>query len=180
MAAGDELDRRTFVRGAAIAAAVAAAQTAQAAGEGPALLSQNQWAAIEALGDTLLPGSAAAGLKHFIASQLQKKPQEALLTLRYVDVSPPFTDFYESLVRELNAASQRLHAQDFAVLNPQQRAAMVQAMSGDKVQGWGEPPASLAYFVVRSDALDVVYGTMDGFTRLNIPYLAHILPTQPW
>jgi hypothetical protein len=34
--------------------------------------------------------------------------------------------------------------------------------------------------VVRSDAVDVVYGTMDGYARLDIPYMAHIAPTTRW
>jgi hypothetical protein len=26
----------------------------------------------------------------------------------------------------------------------------------------------------------VVYGTLEGFRRLRVPYLAHIRPTEPW
>jgi len=30
--------------------------------------------------------------------------------------------------------------------------------------------------MVRSDAVDVVYGTVEGFERLGVPYMPHILP----
>jgi hypothetical protein len=33
---------------------------------------------------------------------------------------------------------------------------------------------------VRADALDVVYGTPEGFDALGIPYMAHIKPEKPW
>jgi hypothetical protein len=35
-------------------------------------------------------------------------------------------------------------------------------------------------FVLRADALDVTYGTPGGFENLGIPYMAHIMPEQPW
>jgi hypothetical protein len=31
-----------------------------------------------------------------------------------------------------------------------------------------------------SDAVDVVYGTMDGYANLGVPYQAHIAPTRSW
>ena len=34
------------------------------------------------------------------------------------------------------------------------------------------------YLLLRSDAVDVVYGTMDGYAALGIPYMPHIAPTQ--
>ncbi len=47
--------------------------------------------------------------------------------------------------------------------------------------GWtNAPPAPLFYFALRSDAIDVTYGTMAGFERLDIPYMAHIEPARPW
>jgi hypothetical protein len=47
--------------------------------------------------------------------------------------------------------------------------------------GWaGGVPAPLFYFGLRSDAIDVVYGTVDGFAKLGIPYMPHILPTTAW
>ena len=34
--------------------------------------------------------------------------------------------------------------------------------------------------MLRSDAVDVVYGTEGGFEELGIPYLAHIRPPADW
>ena len=36
------------------------------------------------------------------------------------------------------------------------------------------------YFVLRNDAVDVVYGTKDGIESLGIPYMAHIEPPSRW
>ena len=40
--------------------------------------------------------------------------------------------------------------------------------------------ASYVLFVLRADALDVTYGTPEGFDALGIPYMAHIMPETPW
>jgi len=32
----------------------------------------------------------------------------------------------------------------------------------------------------RADGVDVVYGTVEGFERLGVPYMPHILPTARW
>ena len=45
---------------------------------------------------------------------------------------------------------------------------------------WSGPPASYVMFLLRADALDVVYGTQAGFAKLGIPYSAHILPEANW
>ena len=42
------------------------------------------------------------------------------------------------------------------------------------------PPASYMLFVLRADALDVTYGTPEGFEALDTPYMAHIMPEKPW
>ena len=46
--------------------------------------------------------------------------------------------------------------------------------------GWEGPPAPLFYLLARSDAVDAVYGTPEGFERLGIPYMAHIAPPRAW
>ena len=38
----------------------------------------------------------------------------------------------------------------------------------------------LVYSVLRNDAVDVVYGTVEGFARIGVPYLPHILPPRTW
>ena len=39
---------------------------------------------------------------------------------------------------------------------------------------------SFVYGMLRNDAVDVVYGTVEGFARLGIPYMPHILPQRSW
>jgi hypothetical protein len=57
---------------------------------------------------------------------------------------------------------------------------LIGAMATDAVTDWAGPPASYAFFVLRADALDVTYGTPEGFSTLDIPYSAHIQPEAYW
>ena len=57
---------------------------------------------------------------------------------------------------------------------------MVGKIAGGEIEGWEGPPAGFFYFVLRSDAVDVVYGTKTGFEVLGVPYMAHIEPTSDW
>jgi hypothetical protein len=53
-------------------------------------------------------------------------------------------------------------------------------MRQNKIEGWQGPPGPFVYVVLRSDAVDVVYATMDGYAGLGIPYMAHIEPEKRW
>ena len=57
---------------------------------------------------------------------------------------------------------------------------VVTSMAGGQPQAWTGPPAGLFYFTLRSDAIDVVYGTQRGFENLGVPYMAHIAPPSRW
>ena len=65
-------------------------------------------------------------------------------------------------------------------LNDSERHAFVDLMRQNKVEGWQGPPGPFVYLVLRSDAVDVVYGTMEGYAGLGIPYMPHIAPTKRW
>ena len=43
-------------------------------------------------------------------------------------------------------------------------------MRQNKLEGWQGPARAFVYFLLRSDAVDVVYGTMEGYASLGIPY----------
>jgi len=58
--------------------------------------------------------------------------------------------------------------------------ALQAAFTGKAFAGWDGPPAGFIYFVLRSDAIDVLYGTPEGFERLGVPYMAHIQPPAGW
>jgi hypothetical protein len=135
---------------------------------------------VDSLGETLLPGSSAAGLAHYIDHQLSGDPADSLLMIKYLGVAAPFTEFYRRGLRAANAASQSLHGQPFADTNAERAAALIAQMAGGHVAGWQGPPPGLFYFVLRSDAVDVVYGTQAGFEQLGVPYMAHIEPPSRW
>ena len=135
---------------------------------------------LEALGETLLPGSADLGLSHFIDHQLNAPPQDQLLMIKYLGVSAPYPTFYSAGLAALETAANKNFAAGFADLQPQQAAGLVGQIAQANPDGWNGPPAPFFYFVVRNDALDVVYGTKAGFERLGIPYMAHIEPPSRW
>jgi len=144
------------------------------------ILSAKEIAALEALGDTLLPGAAEAGLAHFVDHHLSVPAPDCLLLLRYLDVPPPFAAFYQAGLAALDQATVNLHGNSFDKISPDQRTALVGTMSKENPPGWVGPPAPFFYYVTRSDAVDVVYGTEAGFKLLDIPYLAHIPPPSRW
>ncbi len=143
-------------------------------------LSGNERATLEALGDTLLPGAAEAGLAHFVDHHLSVPAPDCLLLVRYLDVPPPFAAFYQAGLAALDQVAMKRHGFPFEKIAPEQRTALVGVMSREDPSGWEGPPAPFFYYVTRSDAVDVVYGTEAGFELLDIPYLAHILPPSRW
>ena len=144
------------------------------------VLSPGEVNTLEAFGDVLLPGSAALGFAHFIDHQLNATPQDQLLMIKYLGVDAPYSPFYSGGLAALNSAAISKFGTGFAELKQQQGAELVGQIAQADPDGWSGPPAPFFYFVVRNDALDVVYGTKAGFERLDIPYRAHIEPPSRW
>ena len=96
--------------------------------------------------------------------------------IRYLGVEAPFNGFYTSGLDALNRIARARGAEDFASLAAADRTLLAGEIASGKVAEWSGPPAPFWYFVVRSDAIDVVYGTREGFKRLGVPYMAHIEP----
>lgn len=185
----DNASRREFLRrtGAGLLAVQVAGtlqwltpRDARAAGAALQVLTTAEQAALEALGETLLPGAARAGLVHFVDHHLAVPAPDCLLLLRYLDVPAPYADFYRAGLAALDGAARTAHGKAFADLDPDMRNALVQEMSTRDPAGWQGPPAPFFYYVTRSDAVDVVYGTEEGFKSLDVPYLAHIPPATRW
>ncbi|MGZ8311146.1 MAG: gluconate 2-dehydrogenase subunit 3 family protein [Allosphingosinicella sp.] len=139
-----------------------------------------QAALLARLGEVLLPGADEAGFVHFIDHHVSVPAPESLLMLRYMDVPPPYADFYRAGLAALDAQARAAHGDGFAALPFEAARAVVGDVARAQPRGWHGPPSQLFYFVARSDAVDVVYGTMEGFERLGLPYLAHLEPQQPW
>jgi hypothetical protein len=144
------------------------------------VLNPQEVLALEALGEVLLPGSAAAGLAHFIDHQLNAPAPEQMLMIKYLGADPPFSSFYSAGLAALNAFADDRHDANFAELNGEQRNALVGQMALSNPERWVGPPAPFFYFVVRNDAIDVMYGTKAGVESLGIPYMAHIEPPSRW
>ncbi len=135
---------------------------------------------LESLGEALLPGSAPAGLAHYIDQQLAGDPADSLLMIKYLRVDPPYMGFYRAGLAAALAASRREFGQAPAELDPRQRTALLTRMAAGELRDWQGPPAPLFFFVLRSDAVDVTYGTPAGFATLGVPYMPHIMPPRPW
>jgi len=144
------------------------------------VLSADERAALEAFGETLLPGAKEAGLAHYVDQQLSVPASEALLVARAVGVMPPYANFYRAGLAGLDAASQKAHGAKFAALPQDKRNALVEEIRQKVPEGWSGPPSPFFYFVSRADAVDAFYGTVDGFERLGIPYMPHIAPVKRW
>ena len=145
------------------------------------LLKASDAETIEALGETLVPGARAAGMAHFLDQQLSVPPEEALLEARILNVRPPYVRFYRNAIAAVDNASRALNSgRNFAQLGPSEQHNFVDAMRQNKVQGWQGPGGSFVYLVLRSDAVDVVYGTMEGYEALGIPYMPQIAPDKRW
>jgi hypothetical protein len=183
------IDRRNFMRGAAIGAlaftvggakVLLTAREARAQGVPFRLLNADEAETIEALGETLVPGARAAGVAHFIDQQISVPAEEALLEARILNVRPPYANFYRAAIGAVDRASQAQSGRRFASLASNEHREFVNLMRQNKIEGWQGPAGGFVYFVLRSDAVDVVYGTVEGYQALGIPYMAHIAPLKRW
>jgi len=139
-------------------------------------LTEAEAATLEAFGDVLLPGAREAGIALFVDHHLSVAAPDSLLTVRYMDLPPPYAPFYKGGLAALDAFA----GGRFADLAPDRAVALVKTIAATVPTGWRGPPSPMLYFAVRSDAVDVVYGTVEGFEKLHVPYMAHIAPETKW
>jgi len=107
-------------------------------------------------------------------------PAHALLSLRVTEARPPYVNFYRAALGGIDRASRALHQRGFAELNAAEQHDFVDRLRQGKLETWQGPAQSSVYGTLRNDAVDVVYGTVEGFARLGIPYMPHILPQRSW
>jgi hypothetical protein len=103
-----------------------------------------------------------------------------LLQARIFNIRPPFADFYRAAIKAVDSGSGKMFGSDFAQLPAADQRRFVDSMRQNKIEGWTGPPGAQVYAVLRADAVDVVYGTMEGYEALGIPYMAHIPPEKRW
>jgi len=185
----DAMERRVFLKGASmgmLSFSVGGVDLLMTAGEARArvvpfrLLNGEEAETIEALGEALVPGAREAGVAHFIDQQVSVAPGEALLEARIVNIKPPFINFYRAAIAGVDKASTSRSGKRFAALSPSEQHDFIDQLRQNKIEGWQGPPAGQVYFVLRSDAVDVVWGTMEGYESLGVPYLPHIAPDKRW
>ncbi len=183
------MERRAFLEGAGLgmlAFTIGGTQVLMTPGQARAqgvpfrLLKAGEAETLEALGETLVPGAQRAGIAHFIDQQVSVPAEEALLEARIVNVKPPFVNFYRAAIAAVDKASEAKSGRRFAVLSAADQHDFVGLMRQNKIDGWHGPPGPFVYFILRSDAVDVVYGTMEGYDALGVPYMPHIAPVERW
>ena len=183
------IGRRGFVKGAtlgALAFSVGGIEVLMTPNEARArnvpfrLLDGHQGETLEALGETLVPKAREAGIAHYIDQQISVPAQESLLQARNFCFRPPFADFYRSTLLTVDESSKKSFGKEFAQLTANDQREFVDHMRQNKVEDWKGRPSALAYAVLRADAVDVVYGTMEGYEALGIPYMPHIAPEKRW
>jgi hypothetical protein len=184
----DEIVRRQFISGAVSIAAVAGSMgictpSFGASGDGQGApyqtLSQSQADTYAAWSDLLVNGAADAGVARFVDKAISNPYVECLAMSRFF-VNPPLSKFYLAGIAGIDLESQTRFSGVFITLERDQQLTIVDAAIRSSTQAWHEPDPNLFYLMSRSDAVDVVYGTQQGFSNLKIPYLPHIAPTQPW
>ena len=186
----EKIERRAFMQGAglgALAFTVGGAEVLlsphQARAQNVAFrtLSAAEVETLEAVGEALVPGAREAGISHFVDQQISIPAEEALLEARILNVRPPYANFYRAALGAVDRATQ-VHngGHRFAGLSAADQHSFIDAMRQNKIDGWQGPTGAFVYTVLRNDAIDVVYGTMEGYAALGIPYMPHIAPTKRW
>jgi hypothetical protein len=182
----DDVDRREFLRS-TITSAIALGSTsvltpreAWSQNRPLQMLKIEEAQLLEAVGEVLVPGARTAGFTHYIDRQVSAPPGNSLLEARIVNIEPPFIEFYRKVVSHLDASSHAMFGQRFSQLTFERQRALVESMRTGKLEGWLGAHGPSAYFILRSDAVDVVYGTMEGYAALEVPYMPHIAPKSSW
>ena len=184
-----EIQRRALVKGAALVAlsfTIDGAEVwlspseARAQGAPMTVLTPQEVETLEAVGDTLLPGARNAGIANFVDNQLAVSPGDCLLMARIASVRPPFVNVYRSALGAIERSCESVHGKRFAQLAAAEQYDFVDRLRLNKIEGWQGPPGPFVYFLLRHDAVDVVFGTIEGIESLGTPYMPHIPPEKRW
>ena len=120
------IERRVFLKGAGLGAlaftvgdveVLMTPREARAQGVPFRLLKEAEAEAIEAVGETLVPGARHSGVAHFVDQQVAVPPGEALLEARQLNVRPPFINFYRAAIGAIDRASMARAGKRFAALS---------------------------------------------------------------
>src|SRR5438552_18704488 len=142
----ENIERRAFIKGAVMSAlaftvggveVLLTPREARSQGVPFRTLTAEQVEALEALGETLVPGARQAGISHFVDQQLSIPAEEALLEARILNVRPPYANFYRAALGAVDHASQAHNGgRRFAQLNAAEQHSFIDTMRQNKVGGW--------------------------------------------
>lgn len=146
------------------------------------VLSPNEASTLETVAEAIVPGAREAGIVQFVDKQLSLELDQSLLMIKYLGVPAPFDGFYKSGLGALAELSMKSYDKPWADLSADESSALIAKVASNDVGAdqWLAPPAPFIFFVFRSDACDVVYGTEEGFAKIDMPYMAHIKPRHNW
>jgi len=182
-------DRRQFIKNAGLGllafnvggvATMLSPAEARSQGIGYQVLNRAEVSLLEALGETLVPTSAEAGIAYFVDFQLGSSIRETKLAVRYLGLDMSYPEFYRLGLASVDKSSWTSFGRPFVKLAEKERVELVRRMMKDKLGDWDGAPASKFYYAVKSDGADVVYGTQKGIERLGVPYMPHIVPPSDW
>ena len=185
----DDIERRDFIRGATIGAiaftvngatVLLTPQQARAQSVPLRVLTSEEAQTLEAIGETLAIGARQYGIAHFVDSQLAAPPEKCLLSIRVSEARPPYVNIYRTALSAVAKACEAQHKRKFADLTAAEQKDFVNALRQNKFENWQGRSQGGTYLMLRNDALDVAYGTVDGYARLNVPYMPHIVPERSW
>src|SRR5271170_2965405 len=138
----DDIQRRAFMKGAAIGAlafSVGGAEVmltprqAQAQNIPLRTLTPEQAATLDAMGEALVPGAKAAGITNFVDQQLSIPAEQALLEARIMNVRPPYANFYRGALGAIDKASGKTQGKKFAELTADEQHAFINLMRQNKI-----------------------------------------------
>ena len=153
----DEIQRRAFMKGAAIGAlafSVGGAEVmltprqAQAQNVPLRTLTPEQAATLGAMGEALVPGAKDAGVVNFVDQQLSIPAEQALLEARIMNVRPPYANFYRSALGAIEGASQAKFSKAFTALTAAEQHDFIDLMRQNKLDGWKGPGSPFVYFLL--------------------------------
>ena len=186
----DTMRRRAFMQGAAVGALAFTVDgveqfllPSEARAQGAALktLTADEARRLEAVSETLVPGAREAGVAYFVDQQCSVPAHEALLNIRITNVRPPFVNFFRAALTEIDRQCNAKHGKPFADLAAGEQHDFINIMRQGKHPEWKGPPAQPAiYGAFRANAVDVVYGTVEGTEKLGVPYMALVAPKARW
>jgi hypothetical protein len=183
------MDRRHLLQAGGASLAMAAAtplalfnpREARAQGMTFKVLSPDEVTTIETVSDALVPGARDAGVSHYIDHELASSSPR--LMLRFAQLRGPMAPYYHGALAAFAASMTAQGNGAFASLSPDAQHAVIEALRTGTIKPWdvsGGIIAPVFYGMMRNDGVDVVYGSVEGFKNLDIPYMPHIMPKATW